>query len=407
MGAVGVHLGLTYSTVGAIMSNDQGVKIAKNKDGLLLSTPCCLAFTETGRLLVGAAAKEQIDRNPYNTIFNVKRLIGRKFSDTQLQRALETCPFKCKGEDDEPKILVKCKESDLKFQPKELSAIILAKMKQVAEDHIDSEVKDVVITVPACFNKAQKDATREAATLCGLNVLDLIDTSTAAAMAFCFQERRAGKDLVDFDGNFLVCYLGGGTLDVSLLSVKNGIFEVKGTTGDLDLVGGENFDQSLVNWCTDELESKHKTRKTCNDVDRQRLKTQCEVTKMWLSQRESYTLKVGKLRGVQDFTYTIRRETFEQINESKFCFISERVEDCLKKASVEKCDVDTVLLAGGSADIPKLSDAIRKLFGDNKPQWCTFKGPRLAAAVGATVQAAIKKKWGSRVPALEGMELKN
>jgi L1 cell adhesion molecule like protein len=244
--AIGIDLGTTYSCVG-VWINDK-VEIIPNDQGLN-TTPSYVAFTEEERL-IGDAAKNQVARNPQNTVFDAKRLIGRKFNEKQVQDDMKHWPFKVEsGAGDKPVIVVQFKGETKKFQPEEISAMVLTKMKEVAETFLSKTVKNAVVTVPAYFNDSQRQATKDAGTISGLNVLRIINEPTAAAIAYGLDKKSAQEK------NVLIFDLGGGTFDVSLLTIEEGIFEVKATNGHTHL-GGEDFDNRLVDYCMAEFKKK-------------------------------------------------------------------------------------------------------------------------------------------------------
>ena len=271
--AIGIDLGTTYSCVGVWM-NDK-VEIVTNDQGLN-TTPSYVAFTEDERL-IGDAAKNQTARNPLNTVFDAKRLIGRKFADKTVQSDIKLWPFKVEaGADDKPMVVVQYKGETKKFQAEQLSSMVLTKMKEIAEAFLGKDVKSAVITVPAYFNDAQRQATKDAGTIAGINVLRIINEPTAAAIAYGLDRQQA------VERNILIFDLGGGTFDVSLLAIEEGIFEVKATNGHTHL-GGEDFDNKLVDYCMTDFKKKTGIDIKGNARALRRLRTQCEKAKRILS----------------------------------------------------------------------------------------------------------------------------
>jgi len=246
--AIGIDLGTTYSCVG-VWKND-GVEIIANDQGNR-TTPSYVAFTDTERL-IGDAAKNQVARNPENTVFDAKRLIGRKFADPITQADMKLWPFKCiAGSGDKPMIVVNSQGEEKKFHPEEISSMILLYMKETAEAYLGTKVSDAVVTVPAYFNDSQRQATKDAGTISGMNVLRIINEPTAAAIAYGLDKKGSGER------NILIYDMGGGTFDVSLLTIEDGIFEVKATAGDTHL-GGEDFDNRIVDFCLQDFKRKNR-----------------------------------------------------------------------------------------------------------------------------------------------------
>jgi len=271
--AIGIDLGTTYSCVG-VWKNDK-VEIVQNDQGLN-TTPSYVAFTEDERL-IGDAAKNQAARNPKNTVFDAKRLIGRKFDDESVQKDVKLWPFKVvAGDEEKPIICVKHKGEEKKFQAEQISSMILTKMKEIAENFLGKSVKEAVITVPAYFNDQQRQATKDAGAIAGLDVLRIINEPTAAAIAYGLDKQS------DKVKRILIFDLGGGTFDVSLLAIDEGVFEVKATNGHTHL-GGEDFDNALVDFCKAEFKKKTKHDITGNPRALRRLRTQCEKAKRILS----------------------------------------------------------------------------------------------------------------------------
>ena len=374
--SVGIDLGTTYSCVG-VWQNDR-VEIIANDQGNR-TTPSYVAFNETERL-IGDAAKNQVAMNPHNTVFDAKRLIGRKFSDPTVQADRKHWPFKVTPADgDKPQIEVKFKGETKKFFPEEISSMVLVKMKEVAESYLGGEVKNAVITVPAYFNDSQRQATKDAGRIAGLNVLRIINEPTAAAIAYGLDKKGGERNVLIFD-------LGGGTFDVSLLTMDNGIFEVKATAGDTHL-GGEDFDSRLVDFCVNEFKRKHRVDPSGSERSLRRLRTACERAKRTLSSSTQAFIEVDSLFEGIDFSTTITRARFEDLNMDYFQRTMDPVSKVLKDAAISKDAVHDVVLVGGSTRIPKIQEMLSKYFGGKELNKSI--NPDEAVAFGATVQAAI------------------
>lgn len=301
--AIGIDLGTTYSCVG-IFQNDR-VEIIANDQGNR-TTPSYVAFTENERL-IGDAAKNQVARNPINTVFDAKRLIGRKYQDDTVQRDMKHWPFKVEsGADDKPIISVKYKGETKKFHPEEISSMVLVKMKEIAEAYLGKTVKNAVITVPAYFNDSQRQATKDAGVISGLNVLRIINEPTAAAIAYGLDKKGKGEK------NILIFDLGGGTFDVSLLTIDEGVFEVKATAGDTHL-GGEDFDNKIVEFCSADFLKKTGHDLRSNARAMRRLRTQCERAKRVLSSATQASIEVDSLYESEDYNCTLTRAKFEEL----------------------------------------------------------------------------------------------
>ncbi|KAG9455901.1 hypothetical protein H6P81_000409 [Aristolochia fimbriata] len=377
--AVGIDLGTTYSCVGVWM-NDR-VEIVPNDQGNR-TTPSYVAFTDTERL-IGDAAKNQVAMNPTNTVFDAKRLIGRRFSDPPVQADMKHWPFKVvPGAGDKPMIVVQYKGEEKKFSPEEISSMVLTKMKEVAEAFLGTTVKNAVVTVPAYFNDSQRQATKDAGAISGLNVMRIINEPTAAAIAYGLDKKasRAGER------NILIFDLGGGTFDVSLLTIEEGIFEVKSTAGDTHL-GGEDFDNRMVNHFVQEFKRKHKKDISGNARALRRLRTACERAKRALSSTSQTTIEIDSLYEGIDFYATITRARFEELNMDLFRRCMEPVEKCLRDAKIDKGQVHEIVLVGGSTRIPKVQTLLQEFF--NGKELCKSINPDEAVAYGAAVQAAI------------------
>jgi heat shock protein 1/8 len=381
--AIGIDLGTTYSCVGVwlndrveIIANDQGNRI----------TPSYVGFTETERL-VGDAAKNQVASNPTNTVFDAKRLIGRKFKDPTVQKDMTHWPFKVEcGADEKPLIVVKFKGQTKKFHPEEISSMVLVKMKETAESYLNKPIKDAVITVPAYFNDSQRQATKDAGAISGLNVLRIINEPTAAAIAYGLDKKGEGEK------NVLIFDLGGGTFDVSLLTIDNGIFEVKATAGDTHL-GGEDFDNQLVDWCSADFLKKTGIDIRKNPRAMRRLRTQCERAKRILSSSTQTNIEVDSLAESMDYNTVITRAKFEELCLSMFKQCIPPVESVLKDSGISKTQIHEIVLVGGSTRIPKVIQLLTDFFGGREPSRSI--NPDEAVAYGAAIQAAILTGQGS------------
>ena len=374
--AIGIDLGTTYSCVGwwkdnrcEIIANDQGNR----------TTPSFVAFTDKERI-IGDGAKNQASMNPENTVYDAKRLIGRKFSDPVIKNEINGFPFKVEdGGGDKPIIKVNYKGEEKKYHPEEISSMILVKMKEIAESYIGEKVTDAVITVPAYFNDSQRQATKDAGQISGLNVLRVINEPTAAALAYGLDKKEKEQTVLIFD-------MGGGTFDVSLLSIEDGIFEVKATAGDTHL-GGEDFDNLLVNHFCNEFKRKYKLDLTESKKSMRRLKTACERAKRTLSSGSSASIELDSIYEGIDFFTNITRAKFESICMNLFNRSIEPVSKVLQDSKTSKSEVDEIILVGGSTRIPKVQELISKFFGGK--ELCKSINPDEAVAFGASVQAAI------------------
>ncbi|KAG0671115.1 70-kilodalton heat shock protein [Pichia californica] len=374
--SVGIDLGTTYSCV-AHFSNDR-VDIIANDQGNR-TTPSYVAFTDTERL-IGDAAKNQAAMNPHNTVFDAKRLIGRKFEDTEVQTDMKHFPFKVINEGGKPKIQVEYKGETKVFTPEEISSMILTKMRETAEAYLGAKVSDAVVTVPAYFNDSQRQATKDAGAIAGLNVLRIINEPTAAAIAYGLDKKTEGEK------NVLIFDLGGGTFDVSLLSIEEGIFEVKATAGDTHL-GGEDFDNRLVNFFTDDFKRKNKKDMTGNARAMRRLRTACERAKRTLSSSAQTSIEIDSLFEGIDYYTSITRARFEELCQDLFRSTLDPVEKVLKDSKIDKSSVDEIVLVGGSTRIPKVQKLVSDYFNGKEPNKSI--NPDEAVAYGAAVQAAI------------------
>jgi len=376
--AVGIDLGTTYSCVGVfqhgkveIIANDQGNR----------TTPSYVAFTDTERL-IGDAAKNQVAMNPNNTIFDAKRLIGRKFDDSTVQQDKKHWPFKVVNDASKPKIQVDYKCEEKTFSPEEISAMILVKMKETAEGYLGKTVKDAVITVPAYFNDSQRQATKDAGVISGLNVLRIINEPTAAAIAYGLDKKKGSTA----ESNILIFDLGGGTFDVSILTIEDGIFEVKSTAGDTHL-GGEDFDNRMVDHFVKEFQRKHKKEIGSNKRALRRLRTACERAKRTLSASAQANIEIDSLYEGVDFYTNITRARFEELCADLFRGTLDPVEKSMRDAKMDKSQIHEIVLVGGSTRIPKIQKLLQDFF--NGKELNKSINPDEAVAYGATVQAAI------------------
>jgi len=373
---IGIDLGTTYSCVGffkngrvEIVANDQGNRI----------TPSYVAFTADGELLVGDAAKNQLTSNPENTVFDAKRLMGRESSDPSVQHDIKYFPFKVIDKNNKPHIKVDTKQGEKVFAPEEISAMVLKKMKETAEAYLGKKVTHAVVTVPAYFNDAQRQATKDAGTISGLNVMRIINEPTAAAIAYGLDKKEGEKNILVFD-------LGGGTFDVSLLTIDNGVFEVIATSGDTHL-GGEDFDQRVM-----EHFIKLYKKKTGKDIKSdvravQKLRREVEKAKRVLSSAHQARIEIESFFEGEDFSETLTRAKFEELNMDLFRSTLKPVQKVLEDADLKKSDVDEIVLVGGSTRIPKVQQLVKEFFNGKEPT--RGINPDEAVAYGAAVQAGV------------------
>ena len=381
--SVGIDLGTTYSCVG-VWQNDK-VEIVANDQGIN-TTPSYVAFTEEERL-IGDSAKNQTARNPTNTVFDAKRLIGRKFSDQTVQSDIKLWPFKVEsGAAEKPMIVVNFKGEEKKFQAEEISSMVLTKMKEIAETYLGKPVASAVVTVPAYFNDAQRQATKDAGTISGLEVSRIINEPTAAAIAYGLDKKGQGEK------NVLIFDLGGGTFDVSLLKIEDGIFEVKATNGHTHL-GGEDFDNVLVDFCIASFKKQSGIDIKGNARAMRRLRTQCEKAKRILSSAHSSEVFCETLAEGEDFNINVSRAKFEELCMPEFRKCMPPVEQVLKDSDIAKAQIDEIVLVGGSTRIPKIQNMLEEFF--NGKTLNRSINPDEAVAYGATVQAAILSGEGS------------
>ncbi|KAH7690855.1 Heat shock protein 70 family protein, partial [Dioscorea alata] len=372
---IGIDLGTTYSCVGVyknghveIIANDQGNRI----------TPSWVSFTDDERL-IGEAAKNQAASNPDRTIFDVKRLMGKMFNDKEVQQDMKLFPFKVVNKDGKPYVQVKVKDGEMKaFSPEEISAMVLTKMKETAEAFLGKKIKDAVITVPAYFNDAQRQATKDAGTIAGLNVVRIINEPTAAAIAYGL-DKKGEKNILVFD-------LGGGTFDVSILSIEDGIFEVLATNGDTHL-GGEDFDQRVMEYFIKLIKKKHGKDISTDKRALGKLRKECERAKRALSSQHQVRVEIESIFEGLDVSETLTRARFEELNSDLFKKTMGPVKKAMKDAGLEKHQIDEIVLVGGSTRIPKIQQLLKDYFDGKEPN----KGvnPDEAVAFGAAVQASI------------------
>ncbi|PNW86294.1 hypothetical protein CHLRE_02g080600v5 [Chlamydomonas reinhardtii] len=372
---IGIDLGTTYSCVGVykngrveIIANDQGNRI----------TPSYVAFTDEERL-IGDAAKNQATVNPKRTIYDVKRLIGRKFSDADVQRDRKLVSYDIVDRQGKPYVAVDVKGEQKVFSPEEISAMILQKMKDTAEAYLGKTVKHAVVTVPAYFNDAQRQATKDAGTISGLNVVRIINEPTAAAIAYGLDKKGGEKNILVFD-------LGGGTFDVSILTIDNGVFEVISTNGDTHL-GGEDFDQRVMEYFIKLIKKKYKKDISGDARALQKLRREAERAKRALSSQHQVRVEIEALYEGIDLSEPLTRARFEELNMDLFKKTMGPVKKAMDDANLKKTEIDEIVLVGGSTRIPKVQDLLREWFGGKEPN----KGvnPDEAVAYGAAVQGAI------------------
>ncbi|VDM62684.1 unnamed protein product, partial [Angiostrongylus costaricensis] len=383
---IGIDLGTTYSCVGVykngrveIIANDQGNRI----------TPSYVAFSgDAGERLIGDAAKNQLTINPENTVFDAKRLIGRDFNDKTVQDDIKLWPFKVQDKHNKPHVVLKVGKETKQFAPEEISAMVLTKMKEIAESYLGKEVKDAVVTVPAYFNDAQRQATKDAGTIAGLNVVRIINEPTAAAIAYGLDKKEGGVHRLGELGerNILVFDLGGGTFDVSMLTIDNGVFEVLATNGDTHL-GGEDFDQRVMEYLIKLY--KKKTGKDLRKDNRavQKLRREVEKAKRALSTQHQVKVEVESLYDGEDFSETLTRAKFEELNMDLFRATLKPVQKVLEDSDLKKEDVHEIVLVGGSTRIPKVQQLIKEFFNGKEPS--RGINPDEAVAYGAAVQAGV------------------
>ena len=373
---IGIDLGTTYSCVGVykngrveIIANDQGNRI----------TPSYVAWNDEGERLIGDGAKNQATLNPEQTVFDVKRLIGRQFKDKTVQHDKKLFPFKLVDRESKPYIEVTVNDDKKTFAPEEISAMILQKMKKVAEGFLGKEVKNAVVTVPAYFNDAQRQATKDAGTISGMNIMRIINEPTAAAIAYGLDKKGGEKNILVFD-------LGGGTFDVTLLTIDNGVFEVLATNGDTHL-GGEDFDQRVMKYFMKLFKKKHKKDMSKDKRSIQKLRREVERVKRALSSAHQARVEIEGLYDGVDFSETLTRARFEELNIDLFKKTLGPVGKVMSDGGIKKGDVDEMVLVGGSTRIPKVQQLLKDYFNGKEPN--RGINPDEAVAYGAAVQGGI------------------
>jgi len=372
---IGIDLGTTYSCVGVykdgrvqIIANDQGNRI----------TPSYVAFTDTERL-IGDAAKNQAALNPENTVFDVKRLVGRTIDDKNVQKDMKLFPFAIRDKDGRPYIEVTIGGKAKQFSPEEISAMVLIKMKEVAEAYLGRKVDNAVVTVPAYFNDAQRQATKDAGTIAGLNVMRIINEPTAAAIAYGLDKKAKEKNILVYD-------LGGGTFDVSILTIDEGVFEVLATNGDTHL-GGEDFDQRLMQHFIKIVKKKSGVDLSDNQRALAKLRREVEKAKRSLSTVHQVKVEIESLTDGEDFSETLTRAKFEELNNDLFRKTLTPLANVLKDSGLKKTDIHEIVLVGGSTRIPKVQELIKDFFNGKEPN--RGINPDEAVAYGAAVQGGI------------------
>ena len=374
---IGIDLGTTYSCVATWQNNN--VEIIANDQGNR-TTPSYVSFNSEERL-IGSSAKSQSSQNPENTIFDAKRLIGRKYSDPLLQSDIKHFPYTVKSDSNGKPVIEVSYKNELKtFKPEEVSSMVLSKMKEIAEAYMGEDIQNAVITVPAYFNDAQRQATKDAGVIAGLNVLRIINEPTAAAIAYGL-DKKGDKEI-----NILIYDLGGGTFDVSLLAIDDGVFEVKATAGDTHL-GGEDFDRRMMEYCMADFKKKHKADLSSSKRSIRRLQTACESAKKTLSSSTSAVIEIDSLFEGIDYNVSLTRARFEDMCSDLFRKTFAPVEKVMKDAKMSKSKIDEIVLVGGSTRIPKIQSQLSEYF--NGKALNKSINPDEAVAYGAAVQAAI------------------
>merc|ERR1719453_1273164 len=372
---IGIDLGTTYSCVG-IFKNGR-VEIIPNELGNRI-TPSYVAFTDEEKL-VGESAKNQGSQNPMRTVYVVKRLIGRNFEDKEVQRDIKYLPYKVVSKSGKPYVQVATKEGEQKFSPEQISAMILVKMKEIAEAYLGRSVAHAVVTVPAYFNDAQRQATKDAGVISGLEVLRIVNEPTAAAIAYGMDKKSGEKNIIVFD-------LGGGTFDVSLLTIDGGVFEVVSTAGDTHL-GGEDFDQRLADHFVKIFKKKHGVDIKKDVRALTKLRAEVEKAKRDLSSVIQVKINIEGLIDGIDFEETITRARFEELCADLFKKCLDPVQTVLDDAGMKKSEIDEIVLVGGSTRIPKVQQLLKDFFNGKEPN--RGINPDEAVAYGAAVQGGI------------------
>jgi len=373
---IGIDLGTTYSCVGVY--KDGGVEIIPNDQGNRI-TPSYVAWDEHGERLIGDAAKNQATVNPTNTVFDVKRMIGRKFKDKTVQADMKLWPYDVVSKGDRPYVQVDVKGEKKQFAPEEISAMVLNKMKQIAEAYLGKDIENAVVTVPAYFNDAQRQATKDAGKISGMVVRRIINEPTAAAIAY-------GLDKKDGEKNILVFDLGGGTFDVTALTIDNGVFEVLATNGDTHL-GGEDFDQRVMQYFIKVFKKKHKKNMSGDKRAVQKLRREVERVKRTLSTQHQARVEVEALFDGVDFSESLTRARFEELNMDLFKKTLTPVSKVMSDAGLKKSELDEIVLVGGSTRIPKVQSLLKDYFNGKEPN--RGINPDEAVAYGAAVQGGI------------------
>lgn len=370
---IGIDLGTTNSVV-AVIEGGEPVVIT-NAEGTR-TTPSVVAFTKGGERLVGQVAKRQAITNPENTVYSIKRFMGRRYNE--VKNEIDEVPYKVvTGNND----VARVKVSDKEYSPQEISAMILQKMKQTAEDHLGQKVTDAVITVPAYFNDSQRQATKEAGEIAGLNVRRIINEPTAASLAYGL-DKKTNEKIAVFD-------LGGGTFDISILEIGDGVFEVKSTNGDTHL-GGDDFDQKLIDWMVDEFLKDQGIDLSKDPMALQRLKEAAEKAKCELSTVSQTDINLPYITatdsGPKHLNMTLSRSKFEQLCEDLFQRTVEPCKLALKDAGLQASEVDEVVLVGGSTRMPKVQEIVKDIFGKEPHKGVN---PDEVVALGAAIQGGV------------------
>ncbi|XLT78171.1 hypothetical protein HN873_034445 [Arachis hypogaea] len=390
--AVGIDLGTTYSCVAVWQEEHQRAEIIHNDQGNR-TTPSCVAFTDKQRL-IGDAAKNQAASNPTNTIFDAKRLIGRKYSDSIIKNDMMLWPFRViPGVDDKPMIVVTYKGQEKSLCAEEISSMVLTKMREIAEAYLESPVNNAVITVPAYFSDSQRKATKDAGAIAGLNVMRIINEPTAAAIAYGLDKLADCKE----ERNIFIFDLGGGTFDVSLLTIKDKVFEVKATAGNTHL-GGEDFDNRMVNYFVEEFKRKNNVDISGNSKALRRLRSACERAKRTLSFAFDTAIEIDALYQGIDLYSSLSRAKFEELNMELFRNCMETVDKCLTDAKIDRSCIHDAVLVGGSSRIPKVQQLLQEFFRGK--DLCKSINPDEAVAYGAAVQAALLSEDIKKAPEL-------
>ncbi len=378
--AIGIDLGTTYSCVG-VYHNDK-VEIIPNEMGMN-TTPSVVSFEGKERL-IGQAAKDKITQNYKNTIYDAKRLIGRRYTDKTVKEDMKKWPFKIEKDEnsDYPVIVVEYLNEIKKFHAEEISAMVLMKMKKIAEDYLNKSITDAIITVPAYFNDSQRQSTKDAGRIAGLNVMRIINEPTAAAIAYGLDHKSNDEKTV------LVFDLGGGTFDVSILVLNEDTFEVKSTSGNTHL-GGEDFDNRLMQLCIEKFKEETGVDIESNQKVLRKLKNYCENAKRALSSAQETTIEIENLAENEDLNVTITRPEFEEKCKDLFEKCFESIKQAMEEAGLSKNEIDDIVLVGGSSRIPKIQEMIKDYF--NGKELCKNINPDEAVAYGAAYQASVLK----------------